>query len=155
MSTTTTANHIDDRDSNPSPHQNVIQNEIPAFQNSLTHHPDHVLHDDYAEKSREDEVIYSFDEKSAIPHHHPQDHDLHRRLHADIVKEPVAAVNLEQGIKRPSQPDEDPQTHTSSNFYKRYRIFFHLFFALVFTGWWIAGLVLYVILSVKKIPIVI
>ncbi|KAF6226450.1 hypothetical protein HO133_009316 [Letharia lupina] len=142
----TTPGYIDVRDHNSSPQQNVIQNDDPALQNSYEHHHDHVHHDAQAEKGREDVLIYSHGttfEGRTIPHQDPQDHDLHRKRHADMAKEPAAAVDPEQGTMSPSRSEEDPQTHTFSNFYKRYRIFFHLFVWIVFTGWWIAGLLLH------------
>ena len=133
-------------DYNPSPQQNVIKNDDPTLRSSNEHHHGHMHHVTHAEKGREDEVSYSYGttfEGRTIPHQDPQDHNLHRRLHVDMAKESAAAVDPEQGAMSPSRSDEDPQTHTLSNFYKRYRIYFHLFVWIVFTGWWIAGLVLH------------
>ena len=132
-------------DHNPSLQQNVIQNDGPALQIPHEHHYDHAHHGLHAEKGQEDEVIYSYGaniEGSTFPHHEPQGHDLHRRRNADMSKEPAAAVDPEQGNLSPSRSEEDAQAHFPT-FYKRYRIFFHLFVWIVFTGWWIAGLVLH------------
>ncbi len=125
--------YIDVTDHNPSPQQDVIQNEEPAHQVPNEHHHDHMHHDIHPEKGREDEAIYSYG----------TNHDLHKRRHADMAKEPAAAVDLDQGTMSLSRSEEDPQTNTFSNLYKRYRIFFHLFIWMVFTGWWIAGLLLH------------
>lgn len=133
-------------DHNPSSQQNVIQNDDPALQKSREHHHEHLHHDAHAEKGREDEVIYSYGttfEGKTIPHQDPQDHDLRRRRDADVAKETATTFDPEQGILSPSRSEEDPQTHKFSNFYKRYRIFVHLFIWLFFTGWWIAGLLLH------------
>ena len=69
--------------------------------------------------------------------------DLHRRRHTDIAKEPAAAVDPEQHTMSPSHSEQDPRTHAFAKFYQRYRIFFHLLYGTVFTGWWIAGLILH------------
>lgn len=136
--------HVRDHDS--SPQQIVIQNNDPALQNSHEHHRDHMHYNAHAEKGQGDEVNYSYGAtfgEDTIPHQDSQDHDIPRRRHADMAKEPAAAVDLEQGTMSPSRSEEDPQTHPFSNFYKRYRTFFHLCFWIVFTGWWIAGLLLH------------
>ncbi|CAF9920388.1 hypothetical protein IMSHALPRED_004868 [Imshaugia aleurites] len=134
------------RDHYPSPQQIVIQHDDPVLRNSHEHHRDYSHHDTHAEKGWEDDVIDSRGmtiERSTIPHHHSQGHDLHRRRSADMAKEPTAAVDPEQGNMSPSRFDEDTQSHTVSTFYRKYRIFFHLFIWIVFTGWWVAGLVLH------------
>ena len=144
MSTTTDYNGI--RDHNPSLQQNFVPTDVPTLQSSHERHHHHMHHDPHGEKERDNEAIYSYGaaiEGSTVPHQDLQDHDLHKRRHADMVKEPVAAVDPEQGTRTPSLPEEYPQVHTISNFYKRYRIFFHLFIWAVFTGWWIAGLLLH------------
>ena len=144
--TSTTPDYIHVENHKHIPQQNMVQNDDPTFRISNEHHHGHVHHDADAEKGREDEVIYSYGttfEGRTIPHQNPQDHDLHRRLHVDMAKEPAAAVDPEQGAISPSRSEEDPQSHSFSNFYKRYRIFFHLFVWIVFTGWWIAGLLLH------------
>lgn len=146
----TTSDYIDvtesQPDHNPSSQQDVIKNDDPVLQKSHEHHHEHLHHDAHAEKGRKDEVIYSYGttfEGRSIPHQDPQDHDLHRRRDADMAKEPATAFDREQGALSPSRSEEDPQTHTFSNLYKRYRIFFHLFVWLFFTGWWIAGLLVH------------
>ena len=131
----TTADSMDFGDPNPSPPQNVIQNDIQAVQSPHEHHPDHVHHDEHAERGRKDEITYSYGttfEKSSSTPQDPPHHDPHRRQLADTTKEPVAAVS-----------SEVPQAHSFSRFYKRYRIIFHLFLGALFTGWWIVGLILH------------
>ena len=136
-----TPHYIDVTDHISSPQQ-----EIPTLQDSNERHHDRVHHNADLEKGQEDEIIPSDGtslEGRTIPHQKPRDHEFHKRRHADMAKEPTAAVDPEQGTMSLSHFEESPQTHTFSNFYKRYRIFFHLFIWLVFTGWWIAGLVLH------------
>ena len=142
----TTADYMDVGDHSLSPPQNVIQNDILAIQSPHEHYPDHVHHDEHTEKGRKDEIAVpdgtTFEKSSIMPQDLPH-HDLHRRQHAVMVKEPVAAINPEQGTVCPSHSSEDPQTHSVSMYYTRYRIFFHLFLGVLFTGWWIVGLVLH------------
>lgn len=139
----TTGNRINVRDHNPS-QQNITRDDDPTLQNTSEYRPDRMHHHPVAERGREEDVITSYGttfKESTFPHQDLQDHDLHRRRHTDILKEPRAAVDPEQGT---SHSEEDPQTHIFSTFYKRYRIFFHLLFAIFFTGWWIAGLILHI-----------
>ena len=138
----TTEDCLDVRD-HVSSQQSVIRDDDPTPQNTHDYHPNHMHHNSRAEKSPEDEVIYSYDttyKRSTFPHQDPQDHDLNRRRHSDTAKELRAVADPEQGT---GHSEEDAQTRTFSRFYRRYRIFFHLLFALFFTGWWIAGLILH------------
>ena len=133
---------------NTSLQHNVVPNNDPALDVAHEHRHDHLHHDADAERGRHDEVVYSkgtTDEKSTIPHQDLQDHDLARRKHEEAVKStPVVYDNLPSAEKASSGSEElDPQTHTVSNFYRKYRLFFHLFIWMVFTGWWIAGLVVH------------
>ena len=142
----TAPDYIDVTDHIPSPQQSVMKVDDPTPQSSRGHHPDRIHHESHAEKGREDDVIYTYGttfKESTFPHQNPQDQDLHRKRHTDMAKEPAAAVDLEQGTMFPSHSEEDPQPYTFAKIYKRYRIFFHIFFMIVFTGWWIAGLVLH------------
>jgi len=59
-------------------------------------------------------------------------------------------ADVEKGglFPAPSQSSEediekDPKSHKLSNFYSKYRVWFHLVIFTVMTGWWIAGLVLH------------
>lgn len=130
----TTADHFYVGNHKPSTQQNVVQNDVPTFPSSYRHHPDHV------QKGRENEVIHSHPtklEKSSIPDQDPQNLDLHKKRHADV------AIDPEQGAMRSAHSGDDPSAHVSFNLYQKYRKFFHLFFFALFTGWWIAGLILH------------
>ena len=141
-----TADGIDIRDLKLSPQQNVIQDKVPKLQSPNEHHHKNVQHACHVEKGREVEAIYSYGtpfNESTFQHQDLQDHDLHRKRHIDIAKEPTAALDTEQ-VMSSNDHEEQPQTHILLRSYNRYRIFFHLFFWVIFTGWWVAGLVLHV-----------
>lgn len=127
--------HIAPHAHNSSPQHHVVPNLDPALEISNEHHHRHLHHDAFAEKGREDEVVYSKGttfEKSIIPEESPQDHDLHRRRHPE--KGGVEVEDAEKGVSPIRSEEADPQTHTFSRFYAKYRIFFHLFIWLLFTG---------------------
>ena len=141
MSTTSDA-----RDNNPSPKQNVVKDGHTALQNSTEHHHDHVQDNIQSRKSQENDVAHSYDAASdgnTVHHRDSQDSERHRKRHADMRKELAVAVDPEQNNVGLSRFEEDAQSHTFSTFYKKYRVFFHLFIWAVFTGWWIAGLLLH------------
>ena len=138
---------VTDETHNASPQKHVIANDDPALDKAHEHHHAHLHHDLNAEKGRNDEVVYSKGttfESSTVPHQDPQDHDIHRRKHAEVAAGGLPAFgDPEKNGLSPIRSEEDPQTHTFSNLYRRYRLFFHLFIWLLFTGWWIAGLILH------------
>ena len=125
--------------------EHVVQGDVSTLQSPNEHHPDHVHHDLHIGQDRDNETVYSYGttfKESTFLHQHSQDHDLYRRRHTDPAKEPAAAVDPEQGMC-PSNAEEHPQTHTFFSLYTRYCIVFHLLFGIVFTGWWVAGLLLH------------
>lgn len=128
---------------NASSQQRVLENDDPALDKSHEHNHRHIHHDQHAEQGRKEEVVYSKGttfEKSAIPHQDPQDHDLARRRHADPSRASNGTQDMEKAAISPDRLDEqDPRTHTLSNVYTRYRIFFHLFIWLFFTGYVVCG----------------
>lgn len=113
----------------------VVPNSDPALEASREHHHQHLHHDAFAEKGREDEVIYSKGttfERSAIPNESRRSHELRTRHPG---KGEVEVGDAEKGLSPVRSEEEDPQTHTLSTFYGKYRIFFHLFVWLLFTGY--------------------
>lgn len=127
--------YIEDQNHNGTPQKNVIVNEDPALRKDREHRHPHLHHDATAKKGGKDETVYSQGttfEDSTVPHQDPQDHDLHRRKHADTLTDPEKA-DLSH-LSHVRSEEEDPQTHALSNVYSRYRMFFHLFIWLVFTG---------------------
>lgn len=117
----------------------IVKNDDPALDQSHEHTHVHMHHDKHAEQGRKDEVVYSKGatfERSTIPHQDPQDHDLARRRNADPSDGNSGMIDAEKAAMSPERLDEaDPRTHTLSRFYLKYRLFFHLFIWLFFTGY--------------------
>lgn len=122
----------------------LAHNADPALDVAHEHHHTHLHHDATAEKGRQDDAVYSAGttaEPSVIPKQDPLDHALHRRHHPerkDMEKDDPADYDAEKGGISPistSDQERDPQSHRFARFYARYRIFFHLFIALLFTGY--------------------
>ena len=114
----------------------TLSNPDPAMDISHKHHHAHIHHSEHALQGRMDEVVYSIGttaEKSTVPDQDPLDHILHRKHLGDKNGE-INIADTEKGNNIPLDAEEDPQTHTFSRFYRRYRIFFHIFIWLLFTG---------------------
>jgi hypothetical protein len=124
---------------NASLQHNVEENSDLALHLSREHQHGHIHHSVRAEVGHPEEVVYSKGttfEKSTIPDADPQDHELHRRHHAE--KNGIKYGDAEQGghsVQPIQEEEEDPQTHTFSRFYVHWRIFFHVFIWLLFTGY--------------------
>lgn len=129
---------------NSSLQTDVEQNPDLTLHFSKEHQHKHLHHSSFAEKGREDEVVYSKGttfEKSNIPEQDPLDHHLHRRKASE--KDGISIDDAEKGQTLSLPGEEDPQTHSFSRFYAKCRWAFHVFIWLLFTGWWIAGLILH------------
>ena len=124
------------RTHNTSAQRDVLPNSDPTLDTSNEHHHRHLHHDALAEKGREDEVVYAkgttFD-ISTIPDESPHDRELRRRYHPE--EGGIEVGDAEKGMSPVRSEDEDPKSHTLSRFYAKYRIFFHLFIWLLFTGY--------------------
>ncbi len=121
---------------NSSAQDHVARNPDPALDRSHEHHHPHVHHDAFAEKGREDEVVYSqgtTSDRSNIPDQNPMNHGLHQRHHD--AKGEVNIGDSEKGLSPIRSQDDDQKPSKFSGFYTKYRIFFHLFIWLVFTGY--------------------
>ncbi|KAF2276993.1 H+/nucleoside cotransporter-like protein [Westerdykella ornata] len=148
------------RDHNLSPMPGVVPNPDPALDIDKEHHHEHLHHSSLAEKGHTaaDHPAYTigttFNEPHVIPEPSPNDDALHRRslrdqrLDPDVEKK--GALELEEkgslgnGHASTEQEGiEEPQRRTFRAFYRRYRVFFHIFIGALFTGWWIASLVLH------------
>jgi CNT family concentrative nucleoside transporter len=134
-----------------------------ALHESREHHHEHLHHSARAEQGRTDDVVYSkgtTDEPSVIPRADVNDDYMHRHKAAEAargssdVEKPkyedkdLKTYDAEKGsIISPAHTADpehsDPQRHKASGFYRKYRIFFHLAILALFTGWWIASLVLH------------
>lgn len=123
----------------------MVHNLDPALDPAREHHHEHLHHDAHAEKGRHDDPVYTIGttaEKSDIPDQDPMDHALHRRHHPErgsgdksIEKDPTVAYDHKYDAEKGAPEQEaDPKSHKVSRFYRKYRIFFHLFLLLLFTG---------------------
>ncbi|PGG95593.1 hypothetical protein AJ79_09966 [Helicocarpus griseus UAMH5409] len=107
----------------------------PALDPAHQHHHEHHQHSAYAEKGREDEVAYTKDADSKMPDTTPLDRG--SGSHSDTNK-PAGDVEAGQ--------DGEEKSNIISRIWTRYRAQFiiaiHIVIWLLFTGWWIAGLLL-------------
>ena len=131
---------------NTSPQEHVEPNLDPALDISREHYHSHLHHSTRATEGREDDnVAYTkgtTSEQSNIPNQDPQDHALHRRHNVEEKKGQVHVIDEEKGTSSPIEQEVDPQTHTLSNFYARFRVYFHVFIWLLFTGYVVSYLFL-------------
>ena len=112
-----------DHNHNASPQQHVAANNDPALRKDHEHQHPHLHHDANAKKDREDKVVYAEDTAmGSAP------------MPTNTSKKPIDTVDVEKDPLAQLQSEEDPQSHRLSSFYSRYRMFFHLFIWLVFTG---------------------
>lgn len=124
---------------NASSQQDVRQNQDLALHFSHEHQHKHIHHSERAEAGRLDEVVYSKDTTfgkahgSHVPDQVHEDQQLHHRHH----EKDTATSDSEKGVLEMASSDEEDseKKHKFSRFYARYRIFFHLFIWLLFTGY--------------------
>ncbi|KAL8780086.1 MAG: hypothetical protein Q9194_001099 [Teloschistes cf. exilis] len=124
------------RSHNASSQDHVQMNNDPALDVANEHAHGHLHHAPYAEQGRV-ETEYSKGttyENSNIPSQDSHDQNLHRRHGPNDPEASAQFADAEKGIPSPDRSDEDPRTHRISNVYLQYRVFFHLFIWLLFTG---------------------
>lgn len=119
---------------NSSPQQHVEKNDDPALEGANEHAHGHLHHTAHAKYGRDSTeftkgITYG---ASNIPAQTSHDQNVHR-------KHPTTTLNgtipdAEKGGFGREGSEEDPRTHTLSDFYLKYRVFFHLFIWLIFTG---------------------
>lgn len=121
----------------------VLPNPDPALNPANEHRHPHLHHDPSVEKGRTDDVVYASDTK--ITEHYAagstvNDHELHHRGLGDkkvVAKEGSPSIGDAEkgslGAVRTSE-EEEPKRGKFSIFYAKYRIFFHIFIWLFFTG---------------------
>ena len=140
---------------NSSPMPGVARNPDPALDVAHEHTHSHLHHSEGIEKSHaaSHNVVYTTgttpNEPSMTPTPDPNDDSFHRRQnpvrHAehDIEKTGGLDTYEEKGSlsKRRSSSDpeahteeEDPKRHRVKNLYRKYRIFVHIFWGMLFTG---------------------
>ncbi|KIY02232.1 uncharacterized protein Z520_02370 [Fonsecaea multimorphosa CBS 102226] len=138
---------------NPSMQKDVDENPDLALHYSHEHQHKHLHHGRPSLADRHDEVLYA--DGTTIDQHigskNPQDYVKHQ------LRQPSGPVNekdfitmgdAEKGDVDPTRvltntSEDDGRKHRFSRTYGKYKIFVHLFIWLLFTGWWIAGLVLH------------
>ncbi|EXJ87324.1 CNT family concentrative nucleoside transporter [Capronia epimyces CBS 606.96] len=143
-----THHDIPDHGQNPSMQQGVEENPDLTLHYSHEHQHQHLHHGQPSLVGRHDEVLYAqgttFD-RSTIKDPGPQDYIKHhlRPEHAD--ERDFVAVDAEKGVIDSTRIESEGEgnSHSLSSLYSKYKIFVHLFIWLLFTGWWIAGLVLH------------
>jgi CNT family concentrative nucleoside transporter len=137
-------------DHNASPMTGVAHNPDPALDISHEHHHEHLHHTAFAEKGHTEHVAYTTgttDEPSIIPHADHRDHHLHlhERTSVDVEKNGGLDVKNHGSLDRRESDDvvegDAPRRRTFKSYYRQYKVFFHVFLAMLFTGWWIASLI--------------
>ncbi|KAL2432762.1 Solute carrier family 28 member 3 [Exophiala dermatitidis] len=148
-----THHDLPDHGHNASPQRGVDPNPDLALHYSHEHQHKHLHHGRPSLSGRHDEVLYA--EGTTVDDRHtlnkqdpPQDYIKHqlRPSHAD--EKDFVTMDAEKGAVDPGRietnvSEEEGKRHRLPRMYSKYKIFVHLFIWLVFTGWWIAGLVLH------------
>ena len=125
---------------NPSAQKNVQENPDLSLRYSHEHQHNHLHHGRTSLSGRHDDVLYSkgttFD-KSNIP---TQDFSHHHKQHLiDTKDQAYNQTDAEKGSLSlaevsTNETSDDARRHRFSRFYRKYKIFFHLFIWLFFTG---------------------
>lgn len=141
-------------DHNYSSQSGVDVNLDPAFDFKHEHGHEHLHHSAHAEQGRHDEIKYTTGttfEPSLIPDQYHTGHVSHQRRDSKTHAHSNAPADIGDAEKGSnSLADKDSETSQQSGkysitrLYKKYRLFVHVFIFLLFTGWWIASLVLHV-----------
>jgi len=139
--------HLPAHGHNQSSQRGVDANPDMALHYSHEHEHAHLHHGHKASVAQNDEhVTYAAGEEPRrdLLRKPSQDYTAHKLRGVDGKAE-FDARDSEKGVVSPtrlsSEEEGDGKKHRVSHFYKRYRIFFHLAIWLLFTAWWIVGLV--------------
>lgn len=128
---------------NTSSQQDVRQNPDLALHFSHEHQHQHLHHSERAEAGRTDEVVYSKDTTfgkehgSHVPEQVREDQQLH---HGNHEKNNIMQDSEIGELGLVASDEEEPKKSRFSRYYRKYRIFVHLFIWLVFTGYVIDSL---------------
>jgi concentrative nucleoside transporter, CNT family len=136
-----THHDIPEHGHNPSLQKDATPNPDLALHYSHEHQHDHMHHGRPSLAGRHDDILYAKGtefEKSHVPE---QDHSHHHHTKAGIETsdhEYSGSSDAEKGGVQPTRIDtnetDDPKKHRFSRFYRKYKIFFHIFIWLFFTG---------------------
>jgi concentrative nucleoside transporter, CNT family len=138
---------------NPSVQRDVNPNPDLALHFSHEHQHDHMHHGASALAGKHDDILYAHgttvdqhidtQDHSHTVHHHAK----HAHVGVDSKDQDLSEHDPEKGDLTPTKvatnETEDGRRHRFSRFYAKYKIFFHIAIWLVWTGWWIAGLILH------------
>ncbi|OTB01638.1 hypothetical protein M426DRAFT_63619 [Hypoxylon sp. CI-4A] len=120
---------------NSSQQEGVVPNPDPTLDFSNEHHHQHLHHGGFAADpvNHPDEVVYSAStpEKSLEK---PQDYASAEKSLTDEESGNVGNIR---------EVENNPKKYSIAYFYRKFRIYIHLFIWSVFTAWWIFGLVRY------------
>jgi CNT family concentrative nucleoside transporter len=141
------------REHNSSPMPGVRPNPDPALDISHEHHHGHLHHSANAERghTEHDQVAYTtgttFNEPAVIPKPDPNDESYHRHGHVEHDTEKSGGLEFaEKGSLSKGEASSEPEIveehrgffwllkNDFRGFYRRYRIFFHIFIGALFTG---------------------
>lgn len=131
------------REHNSSPMPGVRPNPDPALDIAHEHHHEHLHHAATAEKghTERDHPTYTtgttFNEPGLIPKPDPND-ESYRHVDHDLEKHGGIEIGEKGSLSKAESPSErehvEEQKFSFGAFYKRFRVFFHIFIGALFTG---------------------
>ncbi|EXJ83499.1 CNT family concentrative nucleoside transporter [Capronia coronata CBS 617.96] len=146
-----THHDIPDHGHNPSAQKGVDENPDLTLHYSHEHQHTHLHHGRPSLAGRHDDVLYAegttFD-RSNLNDPGPQDYSQHHLRGERADQKDFVTTDAEKGALGPApvetnSSEEEGKQHRLPRVYSKYKIFVHLFIWLLFTGWWIAGLVMH------------
>lgn len=134
---------------NPSVQHAVDPNPDLALHYSHEHQHGHLHHGHKASVSadKHDHVVYATGAEDKVTDRNllgKSSQDYTQHVLRDEKGDFINVADAEKGNSSPtrlSSEEGDGKKHRFSPFYKKYRIFFHLAIWLLFTAWWIVGLI--------------
>ncbi|KAI8181578.1 Solute carrier family 28 member 3 [Colletotrichum sp. SAR 10_75] len=124
------------------------RNSDPALEISNQHQHHHLHHSDRVDaKGHADNVVYTRTGDSTVPHQshlhdHSEPHDIEKG-NPDKLSGPPDYDGEKGGVMTPSEQEGAQKPSRVRTFYKKNKWIAHLFIFCLFTGWWIASLVLH------------
>ncbi|KAI1609526.1 CNT family concentrative nucleoside transporter [Exophiala viscosa] len=145
-----THNDVPAHGHNPSKQTGVDENPDLTLRYSHEHQHNHLHHNRASMAGRHDEVLYAEGttyDKSNIGEKGPQDYSTHHLRTGPVNEKDFVAMEAGkatiEGPTATNVSEDEGRTHRVSRMYAKNKIFVHLFVWLLFTGWWIAGLILH------------
>lgn len=125
---------------NSSPQTHVAANDDPALDLSREHYHAPLHHDPSAMKGHKDEIAYTYG-TTVDPPSIPGKADVHHRHTSEKSTEKQGVIDIDDAEKGSTSPvttargEEGKKRGPVGRFYSRFRLFFHLFIWLLFTGY--------------------